>query len=104
MLLEVPREPVKENSFLNLNKVSSYLWKSWKDELKKEGWNWRKFLKLMSSRKNDLDSYLKGETSWEEFVKGTLELLEGSTGKMILSFEQSFMRTRVYIKIHNAPL
>ena len=89
MPLEIPREPeeIKENSFLTLNKVSSYLWKSWKDELKKEGWNWKKFLKLMSLRKNDLGSYLKGETSWEEFVKGTLELLEDSTGKTILSFE-----------------
>jgi hypothetical protein len=89
MPLEVPREPegIKENSFLTLNKVSSYLWKSWKDELKKEGWNWKRFLKLMSSRKSDLDDYLKGEIPWEEFVKRTLELLEGPTGKMISSFE-----------------
>jgi hypothetical protein len=50
-------------------------------------------MKLMSLRKTDLGSCLKRETSWEEFVKGTLELLESSTGKMILSFEQSFMKT-----------
>ena len=88
MPLKAPKEPggiKKRNSFsfATLNMIASYLWESWKDELKKEGWNWQKFLKLLSCQKYDIVRYVKGEISWEELIRKTIELLEGPIGEIV---------------------
>ncbi|MGC9086769.1 MAG: hypothetical protein ACP5IT_11305 [Thermoproteota archaeon] len=70
-------------SFATLNIVASYLWEKWIHELKKEGWNWQKFLKLLSCQRDGIVRYVRGEISWEELIRKTLELIEGPVGEMI---------------------
>ena len=68
------------------NRLPSYLWREWKEELKAEGFNWQKFLKLMSYNKHYMILWARGKMSWESFVEKIGESLEGSVGEMIRRF------------------
>ncbi|MGB9693734.1 MAG: hypothetical protein ACPLYF_02710 [Fervidobacterium sp.] len=65
------------------NIIPSYLWESWKNELKKKGWNWQKFLKLLSYSTREAVLYVEGEMSWEAFVSNVINLLESPIGEAI---------------------
>lgn len=66
-----------EGLYSGIKKVPhSYLWEEWKEELKTKGIDWPKFLGLLSSSQGVIDSWLRGEASWEELVKSTKEVVE----------------------------
>jgi hypothetical protein len=65
------------------NIIPKYLWESWKNELKKEGWNWQRFLKLLSYRTGDAILYIEGKITWESFVKKVMEGVYGELGEII---------------------
>jgi len=65
------------------NLIPKYLWKNWKDELKKEGWTWQKFLKLLKYLTNYAINYVEGGISWESFVKTVIASLNGELGEAI---------------------
>jgi len=65
------------------NRLPSYLWGEWEEELKAKGYNWQKFLKLMSYHKHDMILWVKGEISWKDFVEKVVESLKGTIGEMI---------------------
>jgi len=60
-----------------LNKLPSYLWKYWKNELEKEGYTWQKFLKVLKLHTNDVILWaLNEEINWKELlirIRDTIE-------------------------------
>lgn len=65
------------------NKLPSHLWNAWKDELRTKGFNWQKFLKLMSYNKKEMVLWATGELSWKDFVKAMRDSINGSIGELI---------------------
>ena len=57
------------------NKMPQYFWTklNWKNELSKSGWNWQKFLKMMSHHTNDLMRWVSNSMSWDELVNLLLD-------------------------------
>lgn len=70
------------------NKVPQYLWTKldWKSALKKEGWTWQKFLKMISYHTNDLIRWVSNETSWDELVDLFLSDISNPTLKRMYFF------------------
>jgi len=66
------------------NQIQKYLWDNWKDNLKERGFNWQKFLKLMSYRTDDALLWIDNRISWKEFVNKIIESAEGHLGDMIV--------------------
>jgi|Deesub1362B_J571_1020462.scaffolds.fasta_scaffold00003_353 hypothetical protein len=64
-------------------RIQSYLWNSWKEYLKPVGFNWQKFLKLMSYHKDDILWWAKSTLLWDELVRKVINTLQGSVGEMI---------------------
>ncbi len=50
------------------NKVQSYIYRGWRDELERRGISWRSFLKVMSTLTDALERWAKDEMSWEELL------------------------------------
>ncbi len=50
------------------NKIQSYIYRGWRDELEKRGISWRSFLRVMSTLTNTLEKWVKDEMSWEELL------------------------------------
>jgi len=52
------------------NKLPSYLWREagWSKTLKKEGFNWQSFLKLLSLHKKDMIKWLRNGITWNELL------------------------------------
>jgi len=65
------------------NRIQSYLWGAWKDVLKKEGFTWQRFLKMMRYRTDDALLWIQSKITWDEFVKRITESVEGDLGKRI---------------------
>jgi len=53
------------------NKLPSYLWKEggWGKPLKKEGYTWQIFLKILSLHKKDMIKWSWDTLSWKDFLK-----------------------------------
>lgn len=66
------------------NKIQKYLWDNWKDDLKKKGFTWQKFLRLMKYRNDDLLLWIDNRISWNDFVGKIRESLDGNLGDMIV--------------------
>ena len=66
------------------NKIPQYLWGSWKHDLRKEGFNWQIFLRLMKFRTDDAILWVYERISWEEFVRKVIESLEGPLGEALI--------------------
>ncbi|RLG73191.1 MAG: hypothetical protein DRO11_00375 [Methanobacteriota archaeon] len=66
------------------NKIPKYFWDNWKTELKKRGFTWQKFLKLMRYRTTDAMMWVLGDKRWKEFVKTVREDVEGPLGKRVI--------------------
>ena len=66
------------------NRLPKYLWSEWKNELKKGGISWQKFLKLLKFHEIDLIEWgLKDNLSWVIVVKRierTISLYSGEGG------------------------
>ena len=65
------------------NKLPKYLWNEWKGELSLSGFNWQKFLKLMSFRTDQIILWSSNKIPWENLVREIKEVLHGPLGKMI---------------------
>jgi len=65
------------------NKLPKYLWDEWKAELSPSGFNWQKFLRLMSFRTDQIILWAYGETSWENLVDEMKELIYSPLGQKI---------------------
>lgn len=64
------------------NRIPQYLWNAWREELRKKGFTWQEFLKLLRYRTDDALLWVAGKISWENFVKKILESLEGPLGEI----------------------
>lgn len=65
------------------NQLPKYLWSEWKDILKPRGFTWQKFLKLLRQRTDAVLMWHKGLCTWGEFIKETINLIEGPLGQDI---------------------
>jgi len=95
MELIVPREPddikklilaIKEKlgsdiesdslAVWSFNLLPKYLWDSWRNELKKLGFTWQKFLKVLRYNTNDMVAWaITGEMSWQELINKIIETI-----------------------------
>ena len=54
----------------SFNRLPKYLWKHWKEDLKRRGISWQKFLRILRFRTLDIIEWsLKESVTWEELVK-----------------------------------
>ena len=69
------------------NRLPSYLWKEgeWAKPLKKEGYNWQSFLKVLSLHKKDMIKWSWDTISWKEFLLKIQETLKDPVFKKILA-------------------
>ena len=59
------------------NRLPKYLWSEWKNELKKGGISWQKFLKLLKFHEIDLIEWsLRENLSWNELIKKMEKTIE----------------------------
>jgi len=103
MILTIPPEPrflkkqfnqQKKNIELKIesltlwfgNKLPSYLWKEggWDKQLKKEGYNWQSFLKVLSLHKKDMISWSWNTLTWKDFLLKIQKTLKDPVFKKIL--------------------
>lgn len=66
------------------NRIQKYLWDNWKGDLKKKGFTWQKFLKLMKYRTDDILLWINNKISWKEFVKKVTDSIDGHLGNMLI--------------------
>ncbi len=79
-----PKTPGVKWDSLNVwygNQLPKYLWEEWKKDLKVLGFTWQKFLKLLGHRKDLPLLWFKGVYTWEQFIKETINLIEGPMGQ-----------------------
>ena len=54
----------------SFNRLPKYLWSYWKEELKKQGITWQKFLRILRLRTADIIEWgLRDVLSWNELVR-----------------------------------
>lgn len=68
------------------NKLPSYLWKEggWSTTLKKEGFNWQSFLKILSLHKKDMIQWSRNGITWNELLIKIEETIKDPIFKKIL--------------------
>jgi len=68
------------------NKLPSYLWKEsgWSTPLKKEGYNWQSFLKILSLHKKEMIKWSRDKLSWKELLETIQETIKDPVFKKIL--------------------
>jgi hypothetical protein len=69
------------------NQLPKYLWREWKSELKRVGFNWQKFLKILKYRTDRIILWSNNEMSWEELVKEIIKLISSPLGEHITKRE-----------------
>jgi len=54
--------------------LASYLWKEchWRDELKRRGVTWQKFVSIVSEHKEDIENWLSNKIRWDELIKNVV--------------------------------
>lgn len=62
------------------NRIPQYLWSKWRTELKKRGFTWQKFLRLMKYRTDDAILWTYNRISWTDFVEKVIKSIEGPLG------------------------
>ena len=65
------------------NSLPKYLWGYWRDALKKDGYTWQQFLRILSFHRKDIILWLRDEMSWEELIKKVKDSIEGTIGKLV---------------------
>ena len=98
MKLSIPPEPtmIKKQFDKEINKIEtftlwfgnrlpSYLWKEggWAKPLKKEGYNWQSFLKILSLHKKDMIKWSWDTLSWRDFLVKIQKTLKDPVFKKI---------------------
>jgi len=68
------------------NKLPSYLWKEagWGKHLKKEGYNWQIFLKILALHKKDMIKWSWNTLSWNDFLNRIQDTIKDPVFKKIL--------------------
>ena len=66
------------------NRIPQYLWSQWRTDLKKRGFTWQKFLRLMKYRTDDAILWTYNRISWTDFVKKVIESIECELGKALV--------------------
>lgn len=69
-----------------LIKLSSYLWREWKEILVAESYTWNKFLRSVSLIKDKIGMWILEEITWAEFVEKIKEILESPYGRLLLDY------------------
>ena len=60
----------------SFNRLPKYLWEHWKEELKRKGISWQKFLKILKFHTNDIISWaLRDELNWRDLVLKVIHTL-----------------------------
>jgi len=69
------------------NKLPSYLWKEggWSKPLKKEGYNWQSFLKIISLHKKEMIKWSWDTLSWKDFLLNIQETIKDPVLKKIVT-------------------
>jgi hypothetical protein len=69
------------------NRLPSYLWKEggWSKPLKKEGYSWQSFLKILALHKKDMIKWSWDTLSWRDFLKKIQDTLKDPVFKAILA-------------------
>ena len=69
------------------NRLPSYIWKEggWEKPLKKEGYNWQSFLKVLSLHKKDMIKWSWNTLTWKEFLLKLEDTLKDPVFKKILA-------------------
>jgi len=65
------------------NQLPKYLWREWKGELKRVGFNWQKFLKILKYRTDEIILWSSDKTSWENLVGEIIKLINSPLGEEI---------------------
>ena len=64
------------------NDFPKYLWDNWKDELRKHGYTWQKFLGVLKLASGDVVLWaIKDALPWDELLNRIIRLLEIYTGE-----------------------
>ncbi len=68
------------------NKLPRYLWKEagWGKDLKKEGYSWQSFLKILSLHKKDMIKWSWNSLSWKDFLNRVEETIKDPVLKKIV--------------------
>jgi hypothetical protein len=56
--------------------VPSHLWKYWKEDLKQKGVNWQRFQSVTSDITWMIESWLEGDTEWNELLEKYADKLD----------------------------
>jgi len=69
------------------NRLPSYLWNEggWSTPLKKEGYNWQSFLKILALHKKDMIKWSWDTLSWKDFLFKIQDTLKDPVFKEILA-------------------
>jgi hypothetical protein len=69
------------------NKLPSYLWRDsgWSIQLKKQGYNWQSFLKILSLHKKEIIKWSRNTLSWKEFLIKLVETINDPVFRKILA-------------------
>jgi len=65
------------------NQLPKYLWHEWNNDLKKVGFNWQRFLKILKYRTDQIILWSNDSMSWEAFVKEIIKLINSPLGENI---------------------
>ncbi len=68
------------------NRLPSYLWKEagWGKHLKKEGYNWQIFLRILALHKKDMIKWSWDTLSWKDFLLKIQDTIKDPVFKKIL--------------------
>ncbi len=69
------------------NRLPSYLWKEsgWSKHLKKEGYSWQNFLKILALNKKEMIRWSQNGITWIEFIEKLQETIKDPVFKKILT-------------------
>lgn len=67
------------------NSLPKYLWTTcnWGIVLKKRGYTWQNFLKILSLHRRDIILWLRDEMTWKDLIKSVNESIEGPIGRLV---------------------
>ena len=79
----IPADPEQKDIWSG-GVLPEYLWSVWKDELSKNGFTHRKFMRLMKYRADDMLLWVYDRIPWRELVDRIIDSVEGPIGKAIV--------------------
>lgn len=68
------------------NSLPKYLWTTcnWGIVLKKRGYTWQNFLKILSlHHKGNIALWLRGKMAWKDLIESVIDSIEGPLGELV---------------------